>query len=188
MELKPARNTLNSLKKAGEMTFTPKWFYVFVSPVGLKYAGQTIRGNPGVDYFGSGKRWLRHINIHGKPTILVKEWCNTVEEFQSKLNELPPNYFNSRDSWANLKSETPWDNYLIGSEIGEHVKEMWSLNRRGVPKKGMHKENLAKHCRNMAKAAGVKRWTKNKVMRNITETLIKGVNNHAVYSSIRSST
>lgn len=102
------------VEQVGEpLRFTPKWFYIFESPTGLLYLGQTVRKRFG-SYSGSGRYWTQHLRKHGKPSLIFLRWCNNVKEFQSILTAVEseyPDYFSSDNvEWANLIPETPYDN------------------------------------------------------------------------------
>lgn len=82
--------------------------YLYVkthNKTGLKYLGKT-KQNP-YKYPGSGKRWSRHLKIHGDDvkTEIIQE-CNNNEEvkrwgiYYSKLWDVVNN-----NNWANLKEE-----------------------------------------------------------------------------------
>jgi len=91
------------------MEFTPKWFYIFESPSGLLYLGQTMQDLK--FYTGSGYHWKQHIKEVGKPTLIFSRWCNTPEEFQKILTAVErdyPRYWES-DEWSNAIPETPWN-------------------------------------------------------------------------------
>ncbi len=93
-------------------TYTPKWFYIYESPVGLLYVGQTVRKKL-KGYYGSGLDWTPHISTYGKPTLVFSKWCNTPQEFQELLDALLVDhtdyYLESNTKWANKIPETPWD-------------------------------------------------------------------------------
>jgi hypothetical protein len=83
-------------------------YYLYVKThniTGLKYLGQT-KNNP-FKYKGSGKRWLRHLKVHGyniKTEILLQTLCydELVETglFFSKLFNVVKS-----NNWANLTEE-----------------------------------------------------------------------------------
>jgi hypothetical protein len=94
-----------------------------------KYLGKSIKLD--IDsYFGSGKRWLNHINKHGKEyviTLWVSDWFTSKEKilelsiFLSKSNNIVES-----EEWLNLKEETGTDggilpNYALKS-ISEKLK------------------------------------------------------------------
>lgn len=88
--------------------FKPTYLYIKThNQTGLKYFGKTTRKDP-YKYKGSGKHWVKHINIYGYDvtTEIVgyytdKDLCmRTAIEFSEKNNIV------ESTKWANLKIET----------------------------------------------------------------------------------
>lgn len=83
---------------------------------GLKYFGKTVKENHNT-YLGSGKRWRRHIKIHGSDItteiILItddKIWLQFYAYEFSQLNNIVES-----DEWANLREE----NGLDGGDVSK---------------------------------------------------------------------
>lgn len=106
------------LKRNTSMTI----YYLYVKThliTGLKYLGQTKRKDP-YKYLGSGTRWIKHLNAHGKliKTEILKE-CQSKEELKewglhySKLW----NIVKSKE-WANLIDEMGLGGSLSGELNG----------------------------------------------------------------------
>lgn len=125
--------------------FTPKWFYIFESPTGLLYLGQTIPKTPGLNYFGSGSYWLNHIKVHGKPTLLFSRWCETSDEFLALLNTIEldyPRYWESKE-WANQISETPYDSYQYGSKQDPNLVKRRTAKTIGQKRTTEQRNNIS---------------------------------------------
>jgi hypothetical protein len=127
------------------MNFTPKWFYIFESPTGLLYLGQTIPKTPGLNYFGSGSYWLNHIKAYGKPILLFSRWCETSQEFEALLKAVEIDYpcYWSSDLWANQISETPWDSYQYGSTQSAELVERRAASNRGQKRSTVVRANIS---------------------------------------------
>lgn len=107
------------------------------SITGLKYFGKTTKVNP-MEYNGSGLKWKRHFNKHGK------EFIQTLEVYgfdsqdlctQFALKFSTDNNIVESEEWANLIPENGLDG---GSFKG---RKFHSRNRKGIPApnfKGRH--------------------------------------------------
>lgn len=121
--------------------------YLYVkqhSITGLKYFGKTEQTNP-FKYLGSGKRWKRHINKHGKEYIKTLEvWGfdnqELCTEFALKFSR--ENNIVESNEWANLKIEDgfqggfPQSAYekctrFKNKKHNENTKKLYSEQRLG---------------------------------------------------------
>lgn len=91
--------------------FKPTYLYIKThNTTKLKYFGKTTSIDP-YTYLGSGKYWVRHLNIHGKDisTEILgyftdeNECKRMASEFSTKHN------ITESKEWANLKNETGTD-------------------------------------------------------------------------------
>lgn len=96
--------------------FHPTYLYIKQHSItGKLYFGKTSR-NPET-YKGSGKRWLNHINYHGKEHVVTLWYCLFYD--QESCTEFALSFSNQQnivesDDWLNLQNE----NGLDGSPIG----------------------------------------------------------------------
>jgi len=118
------------------MKFSPKWFYIFQSPVDDRmYLGQTMQSLE--KYRGSGVSWSKHVKKYGEPVLLFSRWCETSEIFQELLNTVEKDYPNYWESpvWFNKVPEVPWDSVwqdkthqsFAGKRGGKALKESGKL-------------------------------------------------------------
>lgn len=113
----------------------PTRLYIKQCPkTGLKYFGKSTR-NDIEKYWGSGKKWIRHLNKHNVSPVHLwnSDWYydSSISRFAVLFSHL--NKIVESDDWANLKIED-------GLEGGwDHVK--WDSERRkkkSQERKGMH--------------------------------------------------
>ncbi len=104
-------SVLRFITERFNMKYSPKWFYIFQSPVDERmYLGQTTQ-KLNIDYFGSGNEWRKHIEINGNPLLIYSRWCNTSSEFQKQLNIVESEYgeYWLSPEWFNAIPESPGD-------------------------------------------------------------------------------
>lgn len=97
--------------------FKPTYLYIKThNQTGLKYFGKTTSANP-AKYTGSGKYWLRHLQVHGKDITTEilgyfesEQECIAVASEFSKTNNIVESA-----EWANFKIENGIDG---GSDKG----------------------------------------------------------------------
>lgn len=125
------------------MPFKPTYLYIKTHNItGLKYFGKTTGTNP-EKYTGSGKYWLRHLQVHGKDftTEIVGYYENETDcvEVASSFSK-KHNIVESKD-WANFKIENGIDG---GSDLGHkkhntvNMKTAASIKAREMVNNGTH--------------------------------------------------
>ena len=125
------------------MPFKPTYLYIKTHNItGLKYFGKTTGINP-EKYSGSGKYWLRHLQVHGKnfTTEIVGYYENETDcvEVASSFSK-EHNIVESKD-WANFKIENGTDG---GSDLGHkkhntvNMKKAASIKAREMVNNGTH--------------------------------------------------
>jgi len=101
---------------------------------GLKYFGKTTRSDP-YTYTGSGKYWLRHLDVHGddiNTEIIAKFSDETLcSEFALKFSK--DNEIVESDQWANLRDENGLDGAPHGNEISQGTRDKISNTLKGKP-------------------------------------------------------
>ena len=110
--------------------------YLYVkqhSITGLKYFGKTEKSNP-FKYLGSGKRWCRHINKHGKDHVKTIElWGfdsqELCTEFAIKFSN--DNNIVESDEWANIIPENGLDGAPKGNIRTIETREKLSESLKG---------------------------------------------------------
>ena len=121
------------MKTKSQLTFKPTWLYIKQhNKTGLKYFGKTTR-NP-IKYKGSGKKWVHHLNFHGKDvsTIWYQLFDNKDELVMFALTFSKEHNIIESVEWANLKFENGLDG---GSPKGTN---------KGRPCSEQARQNLAK--------------------------------------------
>lgn len=100
--------------------FIPTRLYIKIhTKTKLKYFGKSIKKDI-EKYTGSGKRWLNHINKHGKQhivTIWISDYFYSekdIKKFALEFSE--QNNIKNSNEWANLKEE----NGLDGGKLPEN--------------------------------------------------------------------
>lgn len=92
----------------------------------LKYFGKTTCKDP-FKYMGSGKYWLRHLNIHGSNVsteiIAIFEDENEASKYAIEFSQ--KNDIVQSDEWANLMFETVKDG-VLGYNHTEETKQKFS--------------------------------------------------------------
>lgn len=103
------------------------------SITGMKYLGKSIKEDI-EKYTGSGKRWLRHVNKHGKEhikTIWVSDWFydeDIIQEYALNLSQL--HNITEQEEFANLKPE----NGLDGGVMPDYALRQGIEKRKGRTK------------------------------------------------------
>ena len=123
------------------------------SITGIKYFGKTIQ-DP-YTYIGSGKRWLNHINTHGREHVITTAvWKFDCEDAAKKfaINFSIKNNIVEDFTWANLQIENGIDGAPIGHIIASETKRKISEAKKGQ-RYGPHNENTKQKMR----AAAAKR-------------------------------
>ena len=122
------------MQSKSQLKFKPTWLYIKQHNItGLKYFGKTVRNDP-TKYNGSGKKWVHHLNFHGKDVSTV--WCQLFTD-EDKLVNFALNFSKENNivestKWANLKIENGLDG---GSPKGTN---------KGKPCSDQARQNLAK--------------------------------------------
>lgn len=127
------------------LEFKPTYLYIKQHSVtGLLYFGKTIK-NPNT-YFGSGKRWMRHIKKHGLEFVetLWTELYDDIYELHSTaimLSEL----FDvvKSDVWANLMVENGLTGNCHGGTASEETRHKQSIAKKGKKQKPEHIAKVA---------------------------------------------
>lgn len=97
--------------------FKPTYLYIKThNKTGLKYFGKTTSSNPN-KYTGSGKYWLRHLQVHGKDiSTEILGFYKTEKECVAAASEFSTtNNIVESAEWANFKIENGIDG---GSDKG----------------------------------------------------------------------
>lgn len=97
--------------------FKPTYLYVKThNKTGLKYFGKTTGKDP-VKYTGSGKYWLRHLQVHGKDisTEIIGYFEDEQQCVKTASNFSATNNIVESSEWANFKVENGIDG---GSDKG----------------------------------------------------------------------
>lgn len=97
--------------------FKPTYLYVKThNKTGLKYFGKTTGTNPG-KYTGSGKYWLRHLQVHGKDisTEIIGFYEDEQQCIEAASTFSISNNIVESTEWANFKIENGIDG---GSDKG----------------------------------------------------------------------
>jgi hypothetical protein len=123
--------------------FKPTFLYLKQHTItGMLYFGITTRNVE--TYLGSGKRWLRHIKLHGKDKV-VNLWYNlfldqdSLKEF-AKSQSREMNIVES-ESFANLKDELGIDGGT--SYQTAESKHKMSISRKGKSQSAAHIEAIS---------------------------------------------
>lgn len=109
--------------------------YLYVkqhSITGLKYFGKTISKDP-IKYLGSGTRWTKHINKHGKEHVITL-WYKLFDD-QKLLIEYALLFSEHWDiaqskDWANLIPENGIGGTPIGCKKSEKTKKTCLLLKK----------------------------------------------------------
>ena len=109
-------------------TIAPTYLYIKQhSKTGLKYFGKTIKKDP-IKYLGSGKRWKRHINKHGKQfveTIWLSDLYFDTSIVEHALHFSAENKIDTTPTiWANQKPENGLDGGGAGPISPETRKKL----------------------------------------------------------------
>lgn len=107
------------------MSFKPTYLYIKKHSITEKlYFGKTVR-NP-ERYYGSGTKWLNHINYHGKQHVETLWYCLFLDEHS--INEFAilfskQNNIVSSNDWLNLIEETGLGNSDVSNSLKENISK-----------------------------------------------------------------
>jgi hypothetical protein len=104
--------------------FKPTYLYVKThNQTGLKYFGKTSK-NPHT-YKGSGKYWVRHLNVYGRDisTEIIGYFEDAVECSAAAIEFSVKNNIVSSNDWANLINENGLDGGAVERAYHPHSKE-----------------------------------------------------------------
>jgi len=137
--------------------------YLYVkqhSITGLKYFGKTTSKNP-YTYLGSGKRWLNHINKHGKDcvdTIALWKFNSIIDAQQFAISYSIANNIVESNQWANLQIENAVDGAPAGNILSNQTKN--KISKALIGKSRTITENHKQKLSDAAKRRSTEYYTR----------------------------